>query len=233
MIRSTTFVVAVLLLVGAGSAQAAYWQADDLLPSPLYTEKEEEVILYANNVMARNAQFGTMTGRMSMPGGGGYNVDSFFDIFVEVSIDGGGTWITLPASGMGTMLFNALPPAGGVTEYDTEMIALSLVTGDPLPGAMIRESPTRASTGGSRLEDLGGGGGGGGGYHIDSFFDVFTELSVDGGASWAPVMAKSLDGGLNWMPGEQPIRLDGSPEPATLSLLALGGLAALLRRRRA
>jgi hypothetical protein len=43
----------------------------------------------------------------------------------------------------------------------------------------IRESPAIASEGQTIITDIGGGL-----YHIDSFFDVFTELSVDGGQSW-------------------------------------------------
>jgi hypothetical protein len=47
------------------------------------------------------------------------------------------------------------------------------------PQIVIREDPTQASVGQTTITDLGGGL-----YHIDSFFDVFTELSVDGGSSW-------------------------------------------------
>ncbi len=59
--------------------------------------------------------------------------------------------------------------------FDTEMLALSL-TGT---GYMIRESPTKASTGKTTIQDLGGGQ-----FQINSFFDVFTEISLDGGATW-------------------------------------------------
>jgi hypothetical protein len=45
---------------------------------------------------------------------------------------------------------------------------------------MLRESPTLQSTGITTLTSLGGGQ-----YEIGSFFDVFTELSLDGGATWA------------------------------------------------
>ena len=77
---------------------------------------------------------------------------------------------------------------------------------------MIREDPTRASLGSTDITDIGGGL-----YHIDSFFDVFTELSVDGGSSWSAC--------------DYSTRMYLVPEPVTLVLLALGGLAAIRRRR--
>jgi hypothetical protein len=46
---------------------------------------------------------------------------------------------------------------------------------------MIRESPTKASVGRTTITAIGGGN-----FQIDSFFDVYTELSVDGGATWTP-----------------------------------------------
>ena len=61
--------------------------------------------------------------------------------------------------------------------FDAEIVEMTLV-GEILPGVevAIQESPSQASTGQTAITDLGGGL-----YHIDSFFDVFTELSVDGG----------------------------------------------------
>jgi len=43
-----------------------------------------------------------------------------------------------------------------------------------------RESPTLASTGETRITPSPGG------FMISSFFDVFTELSLDGGKTWSP-----------------------------------------------
>jgi hypothetical protein len=54
-------------------------------------------------------------------------------------------------------------------------------------------------------------------YNIDSFFDIYTELSVDGG--------------LSWTPGDKAMRMVLYPEPATVLLLGLGGIT-LLRKRR-
>jgi hypothetical protein len=80
---------------------------------------------------------------------------------------------------------------------------------------MIRESPTLASTGQTTLTAVTGG------YQIDSFFDVFTELSLDGGISWMPDTSG-------------PMRMDYMciPEPAAISLLGLGVAGLLMMYRR-
>ncbi len=70
---------------------------------------------------------------------------------------------------------------GTTGTFDTEIISMSLsgdVDGMPI---ILRESPTQASLGQTSITDLGGGL-----YQIESFFDVFTELSVDGGETWYP-----------------------------------------------
>ncbi len=65
--------------------------------------------------------------------------------------------------------------------FPTEIVSMSLSGNTPVGPILIREDPIRPSTGITDIFDLGGGL-----YHIDSFFDVFTELSVDGGSSWLP-----------------------------------------------
>ncbi|MFH1730043.1 MAG: hypothetical protein ABIF82_00150 [Planctomycetota bacterium] len=99
--------------------------------------------------------------------------------------------------------------------FATEIVSMSL-SGNV--GGMlieIREHEEEASTGQTDITDLGGGL-----YHIDSFFDVFTELSVDGGATWMPDLAGPVHVALG------PI----IPEPAGLGLVGLALLA--VRRKR-
>jgi hypothetical protein len=73
------------------------------------------------------------------------------------------------------------------------MVALSLQsTTNPL--LLVRESPTLASTGGMTLTSNGSGTGG----TFTSFFDVFFEISPNGGASWTPQPDFSLTGGSLW-----------------------------------
>ena len=80
---------------------------------------------------------------------------------------------------------------------------------------MIRESPTLQSTGQTKVTDNGNGT-----FHVDSFFDVFTELSTDGGQTW--------------IPSQGPSHVNLVPEPSSIVLGALGllGLGFMAIRRR-
>jgi len=100
------------------------------------------------------------------------------------------------------------PAASSLGTFNTEMLQLDLNLGG---GMLIRESPTIASTGSTTISDAGGGL-----FRIDSFFDIFVELSIDGGQSWIPSTASSRESVV--------------PEPSSL-LLAGAGLASLLRTR--
>ena len=120
-----------------------------------------------------------------------------------------------PQSAFATVSVNVLA-TGTPGVFDTEMVQLDIV-GGTLPSAVrVRESPTLQSLGRTTVEDLGGGM-----YRIDSFFDIFTELSVDGGQNWLPATD----------PGHVTLTV---PEPGSLALvgLAMAGLAASRRRRR-
>jgi len=99
--------------------------------------------------------------------------------------------------------------SGNIRNFNTEMLALDASLGG---GVMIRESPTLASIGQTSITDNGDGT-----YQISSFFDVFTELTIDGGITWYPDQ-------------NGPARMTLIPEPATICLLGLGGI--LLRRRK-
>jgi hypothetical protein len=99
-----------------------------------------------------------------------------------------------------------------VGTFPAEVLSLDAgAAGFPL--VLLRESPTLSSMGEVTVTDLGGGT-----WTIDSFFDVFTDLSPDDGASWLPDATAH--------------HLVLLPEPATLSLLAMGGLALAARRVR-
>ena len=137
-----------------------------------------------------------------------YSSVSFFDVFTEVSLDfsgssrlappavprvasltcsasmrrrsGPNTWYAQDIPCNVTVNINPRPPVGDQQIFDTEMLQLDISGGGLLGGVMIRESPTLQSLGQTTVKPVSGG------FMINSFFDVFTELSVDGGATWTP-----------------------------------------------
>jgi len=134
------------------------------------------------------------------------HIESFFDVFVELNIDGAPTLFDIPDVEI-EFILSGVGQNGGTRTFNNELTQMLIpATSDML----IRESPTLASTGETTITDIGSGM-----YRIDSFFDVFTELSIDGGQTW--------------IPGDSSMRLDLTPEPATILILGLGGL--LLRKR--
>ena len=76
-----------------------------------------------------------------------------------------------------------LGPDSGDTLYGTELTELN-ISGGTLPmGVMIRESPTRASLGETRIQPTRAA------TMIDSFFDIYIEVSTDFGRSWQPALS--------------------------------------------
>src|SRR6185503_3828341 len=105
--------------------------------------------------------------------------DAATTVDLEFSQDGA-TWIAATASGGVSVQIRHTADSGDLRMFDTEMLSLNLNGNTPLGPFMLRESPTRASTGKHTIRTTGGP------SLISSFFDVFLELSVNGGQSWMP-----------------------------------------------
>jgi hypothetical protein len=222
MVKSLKMSAGLLLLVSAicWTAQPAlaepFTAPDDLVPNPAKPLVATETTIYPGvpggpiEIEIVSMQLSGSGIQSPQPAGpGNWTVDSFFDIFVEIDpISPPGT--TQSGSGNG----HVQGTGTGTTDriIDTEMIAMQLTGG----GITIRESPTLPSTGQTRIIDLPGGN-----YHIDSFFDVFTEITLDGGATWYPSQGST--------------HLTSLPEPGSVLLLTVGaaalGITALRRRR--
>jgi hypothetical protein len=137
---------------------------------------------------------------------GGWTIDAVlpFDYSVDLR-RGNDPFVTHMGSGTAHVVGSA--PVGPEPRiFDMEVLSFD-ISGvyNGVSPFLIRESPTVASTGQTTMESLPGGQ-----YRIDSFFDVFTEMSVDGGSTWFEMV----------------------PEPSTilLSLLATLGLGTYRRR---
>ncbi len=153
-------------------------------PSGMYVPPEPQTILYANGMLMRNPAHRLFAASVAPPTAPGASLTHTFgsQVELEVSMDGGVTWWPFTADASTSVRITNNGPDGGDTLYEAEMLDLSVSGGTLPPGVMIRESPILASLGETRIEAIGGG------HMIDSFFDIFTEVSIDGGATWSPAL---------------------------------------------
>jgi hypothetical protein len=137
---------------------------------------------YGTQYLLRNPKHKRFAGCTPPPPPGGSGTDNFnSEVEAEFSTDGGNTWMPIHTSGPTAVMVTSSTDSGNTRFFDTEMLSLNLQGGGLPPGVMIRESPTLASTGKTRITDQGDGT-----YRIGSFFDVFTELSLNNGQNWMP-----------------------------------------------
>jgi hypothetical protein len=107
------------------------------------------------------------------------------DIRFEISTDGGRAWAGIGAEASLSVRTRLGRQVGGMRFFDTEMLQLDVHGGGGigLPNMfMLRESPSRPSKGMTTIREspsLSQP------YGVDSFFDVFTEISIDGGQTWS------------------------------------------------
>lgn len=129
----------------------------------------------------------------------------FFDVFTEIRVDGGPF---VPLSGKGTLVHRD----SGLPYLEAEILSMSVSSSLGSPSLLMRESPTRPSLGQTKLTIAGRE------TRVDSFFDVFFDLSLDGGATWLSLT--------------ESVPLGTVPEPATGTLLAMSVIAATTIARR-
>jgi hypothetical protein len=96
-----------------------------------------------------------------------------------LSGDGGVSYALFGASSAHFLFhLNTTAMNGNDMDMQTELLQMDLTT---YQGYQLRESPTLASTGQCHAMSTGGGN-----FQITGFFDVFVELSTDGGQTWTP-----------------------------------------------
>jgi hypothetical protein len=211
-------------------AEPTFISFDPRLPNPdrAYV-KTSGTVVYDSPAIAEFEFWATNPSQLDAPSPvtGGYSFDSTFDVAFEAQMSFGlEPFHTV--TGSGTARARGFAPGGiePVFVFDTELLSLDLVGTSPVRGSfMLRESPTLASTGLTRVE--------GACYgpvcpavvlpmRISSFFDVFTEISTNGGTSWTPAR------------DNEAMHVVQVPEPASGGL-ALGASIAFwagFRRRR-
>lgn len=235
LILLTWFVLAVFL-TSTALAESSFFQAwsyDNLVGPPYPTSLMEVGVNLKNSAGQFNeiARLKThmekapadMSLRMTSHNGSGgdFAVDSFFDIFYT------GTEGSFPVDSFFDVFFDIYAPSSspGIvrttptlnSDYTVDSFfdityqiefedggSLTMdLRGDPLPGVTLG------------VVNLGDGN-----FNVDSFFDVYTELTVDFGVA-------TLGNPLVTMR----IRGNYTPEPTTIFLLALGGIVLRIKRR--
>jgi hypothetical protein len=101
-------------------------------------------------------------------------------IIMEVSTDGGLTWSNDTVMAPFQVRATHIQDVGIKEIFETEILQMDLVGGSLPVGVMLRESPTKNSLGELTITP------GGTLFFMDSFFDVWTEISLDGGTTWSP-----------------------------------------------
>lgn len=197
------------------SAMGVFEQGDIRHPAPRYDASNSVSFETVQGPVTIDSFFDVFTelSRAAPPGLGSARIDSFFDVFVGSDFGTASGPIQFLSSDVQCDIETQAVADDGVTQtFDTEMLSMSLSGGGLPAGVRVRESPTLQSLGRTTMTDVGGGL-----YRIDSFFDVFTELSIDDGQTW--------------MPSSGSLHLNGVPEPTTLGVLA-GAWAILVHRQR-
>ena len=136
----------------------------------------------------------------------------------KFSIDNGASFTQVTLDNIPTTTCVTLTgTTAGVEHYTTEITQLSITSGLP-PGFLLRESPTRPSSGTMNVTPQGGN------FLFDGSFTVFTELSPDGGATWIP----STDPSGNPVAGQVRLTTPGGANVPTLSVWGVLGLTLML-----
>jgi len=148
-----------------------------------------------------------------------FPAQSFFDVFFDISINGGPS---IPGSGTAQATeTGSLASGGTMTEtYNTEMTSLSLTgtDGSDSVAMNLESSPTGGGTDTVT-------GPPGGPFQISSFFDVFVELSLDGGA-FAPQQNNGQGNS-----GATRLYLDPVPDTTSTLLLLVFAVALIAAMR--
>lgn len=205
-------VVALLLICTTIPAMAGMITTSTNMPPEGGMYVGTGMITFPMGVFMRNITLSHFSASYPPPPPGNVVVHSFSArLDADLSIDGGQAWN--PATGVGPETVQTVGNLDGT--FGEEMTSYNVNVGTLFGPLLMRESPIRASTGQTTVESLGGDD-----YRIDSFFDVWFEVS--------------LDGGMTWYQSDGSTRVELTPEPSAFLVLSAGllGLAGIRRRKR-
>jgi len=171
-------------ILSYGASATATLPSDLLLPQASYNSAVGVTTNWPSGFQIRNVHLHNFTNQASPPALGNSEFHSTSSsVELEISTNGGASFIPVITSTALPVLTNHTSDAGATRNFVTEMLSLNLSGGGMPPGVMIRESPTLNSHGQTSIQPNSGQ------FQIDSFFDVFVEMSLDGGQTWGPATA--------------------------------------------
>jgi autotransporter-associated beta strand protein len=156
----------------------------------VYVTPYSPTIAHPQNVVVGDLRFHLFSQLAPLPPLGGSSPATFTSqLDFNFSTNGGITYAPLSATVQNSAIIIHSQDTGGVSFYDLTLTQFDFTA----PGVMGRISQTLPSNGEETVTPIPGG------YTINSFFDVFTELSIDGGNTWLPALG--------------PAHLEGRPDP--------------------
>ena len=173
-----SFSAAALLAAALASPAASYCDTTNscIFPPGPCAYLAFEAVTFTNGAALSSLDFENSIDCDALPPVGGSTNQLIHSACVLRLANGGPPTFHGGLSAMTMHLFGVNP-----REFALELLALDL-SGMSLPaGVKLRESPALASSGHASFTE-----GPPGQFHIDSFFDVFFELSTDDGQSWYP-----------------------------------------------
>jgi hypothetical protein len=201
----------------AGVAHAQYNSDNPMFPGPgVSFEITSTDTIDFNGLLMTNATFFGFDNSLAYSAIQSGTTTLNEDVTFDANLGGVATVFT------GTETLTITPESGtsgGLGTYDTAITAMHVTSGNDVLAL------GNGSTTGQAIVSLNNGGGGT--YHVSSFFDVFTELSLNGGSTYTQGVGGNANGSSHFNDAIPA----ATPEPITIGL-GIVGLGAALRLRR-
>jgi hypothetical protein len=175
----------------------------------LYISPAQWHAAYAGGIYISNVTHRAFTANFPPPTAGTSSNETFGSkVDFMYSTDGGHTFQKYTGNATCTVKVTNAGPQGAGQFYTTMMTQLDL-SGGTMPSNMkLRVNPTTPSTGQTTITPAGNGD-----YQISSFFDIFVDLSLDGGNTWSPSTSS----------GHMELHIDPSNPPTVLAQPTISG----------
>ena len=140
-----------------GSPEKKWFEKDNVLPplNGMYSSTGAWFAVYQNGIIVRSVSDRAFSQAVVTPPDGSEVTHTFgSQVEMDISTDGGASFQQFAATAASTMRTYNAGPSDEDTLYPEEMLDLTIAGGELPSGVMIRESPTKASSGQGRRRRL-------------------------------------------------------------------------------